>query len=447
MADEEDKPQLRLTHYTSKISGTTPLHSAVSPLPPPPSPSTLSIINNEDLLTEILLCLPPKSLLRLQCVSKLWLSIISRPNFRRLHARRNPTSSAAATNLFFYRVFCWVPEFNFLCLSNSLEDVNSMRVITSNLSNRREGFPWRIHSCNGLICLDPYDDESTKFFMYNPTTNQSRFIQLPDSPEDRHSIRDLSLAFDPLKPDHYKILCVWMRLPEIVLRFSLYSSETGVWKETDESYEFDFEWDEELDEDDNLSSMFNSINVLFKYGAYLDDAMHWANADGDFLCFDLWSERFKPMPSPLIPDDQWRRNILYFGESGGHLHLIETYSPRATLVDVLEMESDYSKWYVKHRVDLDFLIAEYPLIVNEAFDPDEVERYQFRVPSFVADEKENKAKLVLSLPGKLISYDIITKKVVEHVEINPPGALYFGENLTLYDWIDAHKHLETLACV
>ncbi|KAL3534933.1 hypothetical protein ACH5RR_003394 [Cinchona calisaya] len=456
MADEDNnipqtpvKPQLHLTHYITKISASTiPLHPTDSPRSPlSPSQSTLFIINNQDLLTEILLFLPPKSLLRFQCVSKLWLSIISNPNFRRLHSLRNRTSSAAATALFLYRVFIWVPEFSFICINNKPRDFHSMRVITANLSNLREGFPWRIHSCNGLMCLDPYDNENTEFVIYNPTTHQQRLIPLPDSAENRHSMRDLNLAFDPLKPDYYKIVCVWMMLPEIILRFSVYSSDTGVWKETDQYYEFEYEWDDEIGVEENLSASSQDLGILFKYGIYLNGAMHWASEVGDFLCFDLYNDRFKPMPSPLIPSDRWRRKIKYFGESDGHLHLVQTYGPRATLFDILEMENDYSNWTVKYRVDLDLLIARYPLIVNEEYDPAEVKRYRFRIPSFIVDEKEKKVKLVISVPGKVISYDIINKKVVEHMEINPPDALFFGENITLYDWIDAHKHLETLACV
>lgn len=53
----------------------------------PSSESAQHIASNEDLLTELLLHLPPKSLLRFQTVSKHWLSIISSPQFRRLHTR------------------------------------------------------------------------------------------------------------------------------------------------------------------------------------------------------------------------------------------------------------------------------------------------------------------------------------------------------------------------
>ncbi|CDP16130.1 unnamed protein product [Coffea canephora] len=60
-----------------------------------PSASATIIARNEDLLTQILLKLPPKSLLRFQCVSKQWLSLISDPVFRRRHSssiRRYPTT-------------------------------------------------------------------------------------------------------------------------------------------------------------------------------------------------------------------------------------------------------------------------------------------------------------------------------------------------------------------
>lgn len=42
---------------------------------------------------------------------------------------------------------------------------------------------------------------------------------------------------------------------------------------------------------------------------------------------------------------------MFFGKSNGHLHLIN--GPTMAEFRVLDMESDYSGWFVKYHVDLD----------------------------------------------------------------------------------------------
>ncbi|KAK4279360.1 hypothetical protein QN277_011154 [Acacia crassicarpa] len=50
---------------------------------------------NEDLLIEILIRVPAKSLIRFKCVSKRWLSIISHPEFCPRHALHHPSSKVS----------------------------------------------------------------------------------------------------------------------------------------------------------------------------------------------------------------------------------------------------------------------------------------------------------------------------------------------------------------
>ncbi|KAM7507565.1 hypothetical protein LguiA_018018 [Lonicera macranthoides] len=62
------------------------------------------------------------------------------------------------------------------------------------------------------------------------------------------------------------------------------------------------------------------------------------------------------MPMPPIQGGQENRTIRYFGESRGHLHLIDYKDDFPFQFDVFEMVKDHSKWFVKYSVDLTVLV-------------------------------------------------------------------------------------------
>ncbi|KAL6139493.1 hypothetical protein ACLB2K_057797 [Fragaria x ananassa] len=55
-----------------------------------------TVANTEELLTEILVRVPARPLVRFKCVSKHWLSLISDPRFCRLHTLQNPNPPISA---------------------------------------------------------------------------------------------------------------------------------------------------------------------------------------------------------------------------------------------------------------------------------------------------------------------------------------------------------------
>ncbi|KAJ6976543.1 hypothetical protein D5086_022765 [Populus alba] len=67
-----------------------------------PSSSAEVIGNNLDLVTEILLRVPAKPLLKFKCVSKQWLSLISDPKFCVSHTHHQPPTAPSALFLLNY---------------------------------------------------------------------------------------------------------------------------------------------------------------------------------------------------------------------------------------------------------------------------------------------------------------------------------------------------------
>ncbi|XP_060205234.1 F-box protein At5g07610-like [Lycium barbarum] len=383
------------------------------------SPSSEQTAGSEDLLTEIFLRLPPKSLLRFQCVSKHWLSLISSTYFRRLHTRRNATSSASTVGVF----LCRHPNYDFLSLHE--ERLSAMGRIYDRVSDSRGGrVLCNINSCNGLLCLGfKSDDAKTEFYVYNLTTGDHRFIQVPDT----MIVKSMNLAFDPTTSDEYSAVCVWSSVSENRLRFSVYSLGSGIWRHSKEHC--------------------NDVDLCCYRGVFWKGAVHWFSQTGPFLCFQVDSCKFKTMPSTQIPEGQWYRNIEYFGEAGGHLHLIEIHKPQDIEFNVLELKSDYSSWFVKYRVNLEFLTNLYPVMVNQEMYPPEdyAFPYAFSTLCFLADE-EDKARLLISLPGKIVLYDIHNGVVKELADIKPDSFRNFIGGAR-YDCFDAYTHVETLAFV
>ncbi|KAL6137653.1 hypothetical protein ACLB2K_062942 [Fragaria x ananassa] len=126
--------------------------------------------------------------------------------------------------------------------------------------------------------------------------------------------------------------------------------------------------------DENLlRSPFKTLNSAVTEGSNIGILQ---SCNGLFLCYALsgeqtkhhcllpplslrWSKTFR---SALATGNQLRGRdwLRYFGECGGRLYLTETYEHCLTQFDVMEMERDYSSWFVKYNVDLNPLAAALP---------------------------------------------------------------------------------------
>nr|XP_027067753.1 F-box protein At5g07610-like [Coffea arabica] len=401
------------------------------------SAAGIVVAHNEDLLTQILLCLPPKSLIRFQCVSRGWLSIISNPSFRRLYCGSSNTRA-----LFLFRKK-WRknPELNFISFSD--EYVSSMETAVSHLSSNffTDGEITDLHSCNGLVAVVlKLRDGSREFSVYNPSTSQHRLIPQLNLLEKRHPFVALNIAFDPLKSDHYKLVCVWWGSPAITDRFamgimnisygfSIYESETGTWRDSGDIFEIDYA----------------PLHTFFRNGVLWNGCLHWITDWKAIVCFDLDKEDINfTLPSP--PASMEHSGIWYFGESGGCMYFIDINNPGEMLFDVFELASGCSEWVLKHHLNLAPLTTLYPSMVDEEFDHSDDWRFRFRLTYFVEDENEKKVRLVISLLGKVILYDINDMVVKELAEVGPTDTDDDCRD-NLYQWKDGYPVMKTLTYV
>ncbi|KAL4561415.1 hypothetical protein LXL04_033581 [Taraxacum kok-saghyz] len=156
----------------------------------------------DDLLTEILLRLPVRSLLRCKSVSKHWYFLITIPNFKLLRSRnRDPPSGMVVSNqtnkpyVYDYELFSFD-------INNPVKALSQPRTLIQML---RELMVCSSHSSD-VIEEDMFVPPN-QYYVYNSTINQ--FVTLPRTENyDNLGRSRMTIAFYPSKSSHYRIIYV-----------------------------------------------------------------------------------------------------------------------------------------------------------------------------------------------------------------------------------------------
>ncbi|XP_026404832.1 F-box protein At5g07610-like isoform X2 [Papaver somniferum] len=330
------------------------------------SSSAYIIGHNTDLSTEILLRLPLKSLLELKYVSKQWLSLISQPHFVRLHCLQNRPS---INGLFLVKPsYGKIQEFEFIFLDGKHTEpvpIKTLAFVNDPAGLRVE------QSCNGLLCCSSFQSHISKriYYIYNPATKHYRMI--PTS----RMICSVSLAYDPLKSPHYKVIFIWKN-DAVNYHMEIYSSETRSVR---------------------LSSCHLPASKCMFYtsGVFWNGSLHWIRLRNSSCYFDIDRDALKVMPMPQTIDGNNGLRVEYFGVCRGHMHLIQMYGTSMTHFDIFEMQSDYSGWTAKYSIDLEPLTYLYPqpVLDESVFSGEFLYRCRFSV--LLVNEEEDSPSLVL----------------------------------------------------
>ncbi|KAL9228014.1 hypothetical protein vseg_003638 [Gypsophila vaccaria] len=118
----------------------------------------------DDLLTEIFLLLPAKTLLRFKVVCKSWYYLITDLHFIDLHLKRSLTTK---TNLHFVIKTRMLYLTDFDTFENVLE-------LDYPFKHPDHGGVEVVGTCNGLLCLTEY--KYSQLIIYNPTTQTNRLL-------------------------------------------------------------------------------------------------------------------------------------------------------------------------------------------------------------------------------------------------------------------------------
>ncbi|XP_050369139.1 F-box protein At5g07610-like [Argentina anserina] len=260
--------------------------------------------NIEELLTEILVSLPVRSLLRFKCVSKHWLSLISNPEFYERHTLRNPNPRVSAffSSITHNKIFNSVP----------LIGKHEIPIPFKALNEQVPGSLDIIQSCNGLFLCEPRDRYQKRIYVVNPTTRKFCALSLPKGHGKRSFVR-YGLAFDPSKSPYYKVIGVGNYTSIVDDRYDgnyqidIYSSRTRDWELLNVP----------------LVSRQTSLDTV-------EERLCMSRDENDVTIL-TWVKKVCESPHLLR---------LYFGESCGHLHLIDFYEKSTTQFDVMETTLD-----------------------------------------------------------------------------------------------------------
>ncbi|GAB4855312.1 hypothetical protein Ancab_023931 [Ancistrocladus abbreviatus] len=345
-----------------------------------------AIADSEDLLTEILSRLPVKHLLRFKSVSKQWLNLISDRRFSLFHSQRHPNPPSSA--LFFNHSLCssWSSTFKFIPLQNHHQVTDSPPFLSLFNSSSMA----ILQSTNGLVLCKSVSKSDLAYYIFNPTINQISQLPFPNASislgNQSISIVGLNLAFDPSTSADYKVICVWKDnscsyIHQVPHGINVYSPAIGEWKRSVDFFTPPFDME-------------------FERGVYWNGSVLWLSHTEKTLFYDVENECLKPLSLPPPIEGAYIGRFRYFGESRGHLHLVEIRTNCVSEFDVLELDGSILTFWVLNFLKC-FRIVAIGLVVGSDF-----MRSRFSVSSM--GKKRGDSVLVVSIPGKILSYNFRT---------------------------------------
>ncbi|KAK7245302.1 hypothetical protein RIF29_40141 [Crotalaria pallida] len=143
---------------------------------------------------------------------------------------------------------------------------------------------------------------------------------------------ELHLAYEPLRSSHYNVILIRF-ITHHGFDIHVYSLETGCWTHL------------------GIISFLPAQETTFQYdGVYCNGAVYWYCRDLESVYFDVGNRYLKSYLMPWCPIRYSK--VSYFGESGGHLHMILQQHLNVLLFDIFELKEDSSEWLVRFHVDL-----------------------------------------------------------------------------------------------
>ncbi|KAM7511697.1 hypothetical protein LguiB_010572 [Lonicera macranthoides] len=422
------------------------------------------VAGNEDLLTEILLRLPVRSLIKFKSVRKQWSYLISDPQFALDHTSRTNPSSLIPSSLFFHNSLTESRDIDFVWLNDNNIPNQSPRVRAgvpslSFLDSFFQGGIIRIlHSCNGLLLCRFYTTSSVcegglHLCVCNPIAKTYTLLPKPhDITQNNFWIFSISLVFDPCESHHYRVVFVKKTSNSADYSIDIYSSENGLW--TNSVCRF------------QLPSRFSFGTGS---GVNWNGGIHWIG-DNNFKCYSpVFNTRTNNLTLTELPTKPPQSSIQYFGAFGGHLHLIYAKDILPEQFEVLEKDRDTLEWSIRYIVDMNQIVSAFPEIVTDTgLDADRMiarfpqiahvirscrgeiqeKEYAFNIMSVVErGEKKEDSELVLIVPGKVISYNLKLKtlKVLSEFPWKELPSKDFTPTYRNYDVV--YPYMESLASV
>ncbi|KMS96456.1 hypothetical protein BVRB_9g225100 [Beta vulgaris subsp. vulgaris] len=236
---------------------------------------------HNDLLEEILLRLPAKSLLRCRCVCWSWNSLIISPKFILAHVYQNNEAKKYHVLL---RSFGNANKKVRYKLCHDNENLDEIMTIDFPFVSQHNDFFRMLGSVNGLVCLsDDIVEATDTLILWNPVIR--RYLTLPKRELDAESTylgrSVFGFGFDSFSNDYKVIKIVYRKNPDfealqVEASIAIFRLSSCCW---------------------GLSES-TSIPVLDTRQAYVNGIIHWLAYNKLIVGFDLKTEAFIDMMLP-----------------------------------------------------------------------------------------------------------------------------------------------------
>jgi|UniRef100_A0A2N9I026 F-box interacting protein len=245
-----------------------------------------------EIVTNILLRLPTKSLITCICVCKTWKSLIQNPNFISTHLH------LSINNNNHHLLFCHRSN-NEVVYASALHNDDDFTQHTG------FDFPllgpelkvYVVNTCNGLVCLCDYSSTITNelYFLWNPCVRRLVRLPSPNVTFQTHGdyYASIGFVFDS-KTNDYKVVRVVDVFPKYRPLVEVYSLATGEWRMVAA-----------------LPPICSVVKGLLPPQIFVNKALHWpayrrsddSKRHGGFiLVFDLGDEVFCEILLPEVPN-------------------------------------------------------------------------------------------------------------------------------------------------
>jgi F-box interacting protein len=365
-----------------------------------------------DLWTEILVCLPVKSLLRFRCVCKSWKSLISTPTFISMH-----TQHGESTGNYTHLLHCdrryeerW-SQYQLLHIDASFSEFQEL-AYPPQIRDR----DYQVLDCKGLI-LFTTSNSLESLILWNPATRMP-MLTLPQAciyvPIHRSKYFVYGFGFDHTSND-YKVLRMAFGT-YIFPRAQLYKLRTGAW------------------ETFRIADDFQYSIVEGNSQALVNGASHWIGYHSSFIkpeysdelvvvLFDMCDEKLRVMKLPYsVTSYSMDTDNSRLGISSGLLCLME-HNPR---------RNDYWNWNV-------WLMKEYGIVESWS------KQFTIGANGYGLFSFRNNEKILVQKPEKFVLYDLKTHRFISLGGIKAKGFVFatntFVESLVLFNGPEEHARI------
>lgn len=163
------------------------------------------------------------------------------------------------------------------------------------------------------------------------------------------------------------------------------------------------------------------------------------------MYFNIDQERLGTIPMPPAPHGMfwYDKDTTYYGQSGGHLHLVELYN-HTTQFTVYELERDYSGWFVKYNVDIAAVGIAFPVMMRSP----STGHIGCRVLDIVSGESDEESYMVIAVGRKFIEYRVVDgsfSTICDASQHNDGDDRQdFDDDALRYHWCNAHEFIPSL---